>query len=165
MNKQHKQRLNEVYIQYQKNKYPNKPERYLIPKYGKTDTTTNGLTSCIIDFLNYSGHEGKRQNTAGRYIDGTKKFTDVAGRINIIGTGKYIKSTSVKGQGDISAKIKLPNIAYPVAVEIEVKFGKDKMSEAQKEYELKMKNIGTPYIVVKTFADFIEWYDDFVKNI
>jgi len=164
MNKQNKQRLNEAYLAYQSKKYPNIEPYKLVQKYEKTDSTTNGLTKCVIDFLNYSGHEGKRQTTAGRYVDSTKKFTDVAGRTNVIGTGKYIKSTSVKGQADILAKIKLPNIPYPVAVEIEIKFAKDRMSQVQKDYQIKMQELGTPYIVVRTFDEFIEWYDNFINQ-
>ena len=33
--------------------------------YTKTDTTANGLTSCIIDFLTWEGWQAERINTTG----------------------------------------------------------------------------------------------------
>ena len=165
MKRENKKLLNELYIQHQKKKHPSVPEHCLAQKYAHSDNSTNGLTKCIIDFLNYSGHYAERINTTGKYVDNSKVVENVLGQKVKVGSGQWIKGTGVKGRADITAKIKMENTPYPVAVEIEIKFGKDRMSDAQKEYQSKMEDIGTPYVVIKTFDNFIEWFNLFTKKL
>lgn len=161
MKRENKKLLTKLYIEYQKKQYPNVPEHCLVQKYDNSDNSTNGLTKCIIDFINYSGHYAERKNNTGKYVDNSKVVENVLGQKVKVGSGQWIKGTGVNGTADITAKIKIENTPYPVAVEIEIKYGKDRMSDAQKEYQSKMTDIGTPYIVVNNFDDFIEWYDCF----
>lgn len=163
MNKENKKILNELYLNFQRQKYPNVPKHCLSQKYTKTDNSTNGLTSCIIDFLLFNGHEAERINTMGRYIDNSKIVENVLGQKIKVGSGQYIPTTGVKGRADITAKIKISSMPYPIAVEIEVKFGKDRMSDAQKKYQERMQNVGTPYLIATNFDEFLEWYNNFVK--
>jgi len=105
--------------------YPNVP-KYAIsaPKY--EDKTANGLTKCIIEFLQLSNHQAERINTMGRPIDNRKQVTDVIGRTKTIGSMTWGKSTATKGSADISATIQ------GKSVKIEVKIGKDRQSQDQK---------------------------------
>jgi hypothetical protein len=156
MNKQNKQRLTDLALNDLKAKYPNFPYPPQ-PKY--SDKTANGLTKCIKDFLNLSGHQAERISSMGRVID--KRFinTDVLGRQKQIGSIQYIKGNSTNGTADISATIK------GRSVKIEVKIGKDVMSQAQKNYAQSVINAGGVYVIAKDFDNFIEWYDDFMlKN-
>ena len=48
---------------------------------------------------------------------------------------------------------------------LEIKHGADEMSSEQKEYQKKVEAAGGVYIVVRTFEDFLNWYDNFIASI
>ena len=115
------------------------PERFkdMTPKT-YTDKTANGLTKMIIDWINYNGGQAERINTTGRYL---------------VGQRKWIKGTGTKGSADISATIQ------GKSVKIEVKIGKDKMSEDQHRYQEAIEKAGGIYYIAKDFDSFYEWYN------
>jgi hypothetical protein len=49
-------------------------------------------------------------------------------------------------------------------VKIEIKYGKDRQSEAQIRYQEMIEKAGGTYLIVKSFDDFIEWFDLFVSK-
>jgi hypothetical protein len=149
MTKQNKTRLNELYKAQQRLKYPEFPEQY-IPDYKNSDNSTNGLTKCVIDFINMSGGFAERINTTGRYIGG-KIIEGANGRVQT--QGKWIKGTGTKGSADISAVIQ------GRTVKIEIKYGRDRQSDDQKEYQSNIERSGGLYWIVRTFDDFIDKYD------
>jgi hypothetical protein len=158
MNKENKLLMQSLHYAKIRQKYPTAPETYLpIKKYN--DNSANALTKCIIDFLTFLGYQAERINTMGRYVDDSKIITDVVGFQRKIGSGKYIKGTGTKGSADISATIK------GRSVKIEVKYGKDKQSDYQKEYQQAIERAGGVYIIARDFDGFKEWYDNFIKNI
>jgi hypothetical protein len=138
--------------------YSNVP-KYAIsaPKY--EDKTANGLTKCIIEFLQLSNHQAERINTMGRPIDNRKQVTDVIGRTKTIGSMTWGKSTATKGSADISATIQ------GRSVKIEVKIGADRQSEDQKVYQANIEKSGGKYWIAKNFDDFIKKYDDFLESL
>lgn len=129
-----------------------------VPKTNYTDKTANGLTKCIVHWLNLNGWQAERISTTGRYIDNSKIVTDVLGNTKKIGTGKYIKGTGTNGSADISATIKGRSI------KIEVKIGKDRQSEAQKEYQKNIEKAGGIYIIATDFDQFMMWYKSFIEQ-
>jgi hypothetical protein len=138
--------------------YPNVPKYALsAPKY--EDKTANGLTKCIIEFLQLSNHQAERINTMGRPIDNRKQVTDVIGRTKTIGSMSWGKSTATKGSADISATIQ------GRSVKIEVKIGADRQSEDQKVYQANIEKSGGKYWIAKNFDDFIKKYDDFLESL
>jgi hypothetical protein len=138
--------------------YPNVPKYALsAPKY--EDKTSNGLTKCIIEFLQLSNHQAERINTMGRPIDNRKQVTDVIGRTKTIGSMTWGKSTATKGSADISATIQ------GRSVKIEVKIGADRQSEDQKVYQANIEKSGGQYWIAKNFDDFIKKYDDFLESL
>ena len=139
-----------------KARYPNVPS-IALPKFEYNEKSANGLTRCIVDFLNLSGHQAERINTMGRMVDNRKTYTDVIGRTKTIGSAKYIPTTGTKGSADISATIK------GRSVKIEVKYGKDRQSQDQKAYQEMIERAGGVYILAKDFDTFYQWYLDFVK--
>jgi hypothetical protein len=141
-----------------KEMYPNVPD-IALPKLEYNDKSANALTKCVIDFLNLSGHQAERINTMGRMIDNRKQVTDVIGRTKTIGLAKYIPTTGTKGSADISATI------FGRSVKIEVKYAKDRQSEAQKEYQAMVERAGGQYWIVKTFEDFYNKFKEFESNI
>lgn len=150
MNKENKELMNKLWRDEQRVKYPSVPEKYLTG-FPHKDNSANGLTKCIIFYVNSMGGFAERISTTGRIIDNTKTVTDVVGFRKTIGSKKYIKGTGVNGSADISATIR------GRSVKIEVKYGKDRQSEAQKEYEKRTIQSGGIYYIARTFDDFIEW--------
>lgn len=137
--------------------FPNVPE-YALPKTEYNERSANGLTKCILDFLNLSGHQAERINTIGRMLDNRKTYTDVIGRTKTIGSTKYIPTTGTKGSADISATIN------GRSVKIEVKWGADRQSKHQKAYQEQIEKAGGHYYIAKTFDSFFEWYQKFIKE-
>ncbi len=160
MNKTNKATLNELWRAKQHKDNPSFPIKYLTD-YKNTDNSTNGLTKCVVDFLNYSGHFAERVSNTGRFIAG-KTIDGVNGKFTT--QGKFIKGSGRNGTSDISAKIKLPNHKFAIPVSIEIKWKKDRQSEDQKKYEQNMNNVGAVYIIVRTFDGFMDWYNEFITN-
>lgn len=143
--------LKELAIKVNKEKYPLTPDfARVTPKY--TDKTANGLTKCIVDFLNMSGYQAERISTTGRYIDNKTVVTDSMGFQKTIGSGKWIPGSGTKGSADISATIK------GKSVKIEVKIGKDRQSDAQKKYQESIERAGGIYFIARNFDDFFNFY-------
>jgi len=153
MKKQNKQRLIELALEQSRAKYPNFPD-HCRPTPSYTDKTSNGLTKCIKDFLNFSGWQAERISNMGRVIDKRETYTDIIGRTRQIGSIQYIPGTGTNGTADISATIK------GLSVKIEVKIGKDRQSEAQRNYQQSVERSGGLYFIAKDFDSFITWYDE-----
>ena len=150
MNKENKQRLNDLQLEYKREKYPTIPVDYLtLTKF--EDNTANGLTKAITSFIKFNGYQAERINTMG--VAREKKRTDG----KVIGV-TWTKSTSTNGSADISATIR------GRSVKIEVKVGKDRQSEAQKRYQESIERAGGVYMIARDFDTFVEWFDEFVKN-
>ncbi len=134
-------------------KNPNTPVEWLAPrKY--SDNTANSLTRCVIDFIRFKGGQAERISNTGRVIDNRKSFTDVIGRTRTIGQTKYIPGTGTNGTADISATI------GGKSVKIEIKIGSDRQSEAQKQYQQDVEKAGGIYVIVKSFQEFFEWFNE-----
>lgn len=143
--------LKELFLIDSKKRYPSFPDYARVtPNY--TDKTANGLTKCIIHFIQLTGGQAERINCTGRAIDNRKTYTDTLGRCRTIGSVAYIKTTGQRGTADISATIK------GKSVKIEVKIGNDRQSDAQKQYQKSIEASGGIYIIAKTFEQFYNWY-------
>jgi F0F1-type ATP synthase alpha subunit len=130
------------------------PANYVVrTKYN--DSTANGLTKCVIDYINLSGGQAERISNTGRYIDESRIVTDVLGNRKKIGSGKYIKGTGTNGTADISATFKGKSI------KIEIKM-KDKQSEVQKEYQQSIERAGGIYFICHNFDEFLDKFNTFV---
>ena len=137
-------------------RHPSCDPRYIAPrKY--CDRDANSLTRCVIDFLNLSGHMAERINCTGRYMDRSQTFEDVTGKVRTIGTGQWIPTSGMKGTADISAVIQ------GRAVKIEIKI-RDAQSEDQKRYQQRIEAAGGIYLIVRSFAEFMDWYNQFTKS-
>jgi len=143
--------LREVALTYSRVKHPNFPEAARCTR-NYSDKTSNGLSRAIIDFLNFSGHQAERINCMGRPQDNRKVVTDTLGDMRRIGTVKWLPTSGQKGTADISAVI------YGRAVKIEVKI-RDKQSEDQKSYQLKIEAAGGYYWLVRSFDEFLIFYN------
>lgn len=123
-------------------KYPNVPNYALtISKYD--DSSTNGLTKCIIDFLN-------SQN----YCHAERISNEGVMRKDNKGNAFLATSSMQNGKADISATI------HGRSVKIEVKIGNDKQSQDQKEYQNQIENAKGYYLIIKDFETFLTWFLD-----
>ena len=135
----------------QQAKYPNFP--YPI-KAMYRDDTANGLTKCIIDFLRLNGCQAERINTMGRPIDERRSVKDVTGHQRQIGSIRWVHATTTNGSADISA------IINGRSVKIEVKIGRDKQSDAQRQYQHDIEKAGGVYLLIHNFTEFYQWWNE-----
>ena len=146
------EQLKQLHLNYNSLKYPSVPDYARFkPKY--TDKTANGLTKCIKDFIEFKGGQAERINNTGRQIDNRTSVTDVMGNVRTIGSVMWIKGTGKNGTADISATIQ------GRSVKIEVKIGRDKQSQTQKEYQQQVEKSGGLYFIAKDFESFLQWYN------
>ena len=132
-----------------------------LPFYAKKefrDNDANSLTACIIKYLQLHGNQAERINTTGRPIDNSRTFTDCIGRQRRIGSVTWVPSGSTPGSADISATI------GGRSVKIEVKIGRDRQSEAQKEYQRKVEQSGGVYMIATSFDSFLEQIKDILNK-
>ena len=130
--------------------HPNFPKSY-IPRPKREDTTANGLTRCIIDFITLHGGHAERISITGK----ANEIRNNCGRV--VGV-KWTKSHMTIGTADISATI------GGRSVKIEVKIGTDRQSEAQKKYQQQIEQAGGLYYVARNFEDFVKCYNSLWKT-
>lgn len=101
------------------------------------DDTANGLAGCIEAWAKIHGAFFQRQNSEGQY-DGRLKM--------------WRKSGTTRGIADVQVTFKGKTYNF------EIKVGRDRQSEIQKEVERKIKAAGGHYAI-------IHCYDDFLRQI
>lgn len=113
----------------------------------------NGLTKLIMNFLTWKGGYANRINTQGQaHVHKIPRFNLHSGKIDTTDQIRYTKSTTKRGTPDINA------IVAGKAVTIEVKVGKDKMSEAQLQQKATIEAAGGIYFVARDMTTFYNWY-------
>lgn len=132
--------LIEMDLNNKKKKYPSVPE-FAFPKL-KVKLNANGLTQAIIKYLTLKGHFATRTSSAGRYLVKDKR---------------WIPGTTRKGYPDIQATVNGRSL------HIEVKIGKDKMSEAQLKVKQEIESAGGLYFIAKDFDSFERYYNETLK--
>lgn len=147
------QELERLAFEDKQKRMPEIPVEWLAPPKFK-DNSANSLTKSIIAYIKLIGGQAERISTTGRAVDNSKRFTDVIGRTRQVGGVKWIPGTSTKGSADISATIKGRSI------KIEVKFGSDRQSEVQKEYQKAIESAGGIYLIARTFKQIKDEIDN-----
>jgi hypothetical protein len=118
-----------------------------------SDKTTNGLTKAIIDWLTYSGHYANRIQTQGQArIKKQPKFNILSGQIEYRQKVEWTKSMTTKGTPDIDS------IINGLPVKIEVKAGKDRISDEQTKQGQRITEAGGIYFVCHDMDQFVRWY-------
>ena len=154
------QRLYTKLREQYKLKHPGYPEHLTLPMRTYRLNTANGLTQAVIAWIKAHGYQAERVSTTGRPIDNRTMVKDCIGRERQIGSIEWIPGTGTRGSADIHASIPLNGSnGFAVSVKIEIKIGKDRLSEAQKKYGEQMELAGGVYLVVKTIDDLLTWWD------
>lgn len=149
------QLLTEIDYQVKRNLYKNVPE-YAITKGQFSDKTANGLTQCILTWLRLHGNYATRINVTGRQLPATT-IVDVIGRAHVT-PGKWLPSTTRKGTADIHAVINGKHAS------IEVKIGRDRMSEEQERTKQDVERSGGLYYIARDFESFYNWYSKIILS-
>ena len=134
------QRLDNLSYQSKIEQFPNMPLK-AVPRTKHTDGSANDLAKCVIDFVRLKGHYATRIQSQGQK------------RGNVMTYG-----TTQKGTADIHACINKTHIS------IEIKYGKDKQSEFQKEVQKEVESSGGIYLLIRNFEQFYKFYCEF-QNI
>lgn len=140
-----------------RNRYPAVPE-YAIPKPKYNDHTANGLTKCIIDFIQLKGGQAERISCTGRILDCRKKHIDVVGFHRTIGSVTWIPSSMQPGTADISG------VYRGISIKVEVKVGRDQQSLSQVTYQHQVESAGGLYFVAQDFDSFYNWFNHIFKT-
>lgn len=123
-----------------------------------SDKTANGLTKCIIDWITLKGGYANRINTQGQArIHKIPRYNILSGKTEYRDSVQWTPSTTRIGTPDIDA------IIQGKAVKIEVKIGKDKLSEAQKKHLEDIARAGGLYYIAKDMESFVNWYNENFK--
>jgi len=154
-NKEWQKRYAEAHFKWSCEKHPNvvKDEFYTLPKFPDV-TTANGLTQFVVNYLDWSGCYGNRINTMGRVIKAGRDIQTINGTIKA--KTVMIKGSTKKGTADVQAVINGRSLA------LEIKVGKDRMSEAQLKQQQAVQNAGGYYYVIRDVDTFLATYDKFM---
>ena len=119
------------------------------------DNTANGLTKCIIDFLNFQGWYANRINVQGQ----ARKERIKLAHGNFFDKVTYTPSTTNKGTADISAIVKGQHWS------IEVKVHKDRMSLHQLKEMERVTAAGGKYFIARSMDEFLEFYNKQITTV
>jgi hypothetical protein len=158
MNKTNQQLLKALELEDLRLKYPSIDEKY-IPYTKWADNSANALTKCVIAYITFMGGQAERISSQGQYREGAKIQVgtgELAHHRQL--PGKWTPGQSTKGTADISSTIR------GRSVKIEIK-QKDKQSDVQKQYQAAIERAGGVYIIVRSFDEFVVWYEQFTEGI
>lgn len=132
------QHLSDLDWQDKRRRYKSVPD-FAIPRRRFSDKTANDLTKAIIRYVDLMGGYATRIQSQGQYNDRLKRWT---------------KGTTRKGTADIHA------VVNGLHLSIEVKIGRDRMSQAQRQTAEQISRAGGRYFVAGDFQSFYNWFID-----
>ena len=145
-----KLRYKTAYEYWQLKAYPASSKDFgVLPVKYPDVTKSNGLTTFVMNFIKWNGYRSTRINVSGRLIEQPEKQKSGV----ILGTKKWMRSTTRKGTADISATI------LGKSVMLEIKCGYDKPREAQLEEQARERSAGGIYEFIYNPDQFLELYD------
>lgn len=150
--------LRDLSTLYMNTKYANVPA-HCRPIKAFKESSANELTKSILAWFELKGIKAYRQASEGRYIPEQSQY-NVIGQKIVTSKGKFIpRSKAAKGCGDITAT--LPPLGR--RLEIEIKYGADKQSEVQKEFQAEIEAMGALYMIAKTWDGFLFQIEKIIK--
>ena len=121
-------------MKHNREQFPNVPDHARsIHKY--EDKSANGLTRCINDYTRFIGGYSVRVNTMGTYRESLGKFTP---------------GGTTPGTADLHLCLK------GIHISVEVKIGRDRLSDKQLNCKAQVEAAGGIYLVVSCFQDFYD---------
>ena len=127
--------------EYRKKRNPDAPKKYY------SDKTAHELEKCIINYCHLFGVFAEKVQSMGRTI--------------FKGQPIFVRNSNTTGQADLSLIIN----GKAVKVEVKCKWTGDRyQNEAQKRYQKNVERAGGIYVIIRDFAQFKSWIDNFLKN-
>lgn len=154
--------LKELIFQDLKRKYPSVPEHTIPINIFGAMKPEKREKKRIERFCELMGHNVVIIENRGQRIDNNHSYTDAIGGEHFIkGKADFISSGMKKGIADLQGSIK----GKAVAIELKRVYakGKDRMSAEQINFKERQERDGGIYIIVESFEDFYEWYNNFIK--
>lgn len=145
--------LKEDYGKDLRKRYPNVPE-HALPVKKFVDKTANGLTTMILERCRLSNVFARRISSEGRYRPGDE-VVDTLGRRRVM-KGVWLPGLNT-GLPDIFLIIRGKFIG------VEVKVGKDRQSDVQKDVQQQIESAGGTYLIIKTFEQFEQFLKTKIK--
>lgn len=146
----YRERYVEAHKRWFKSQYPQawRDGFYSPPQMPKIATAT-GLTNFIVKFTDWMGYHANRISSTGRYVPSDNKFDG----------GMFIPGTTKKGTADVMCVI------YGRAIMVEVKVGRDRPSEAQRQQQAKVRSAGGVYEFVSTPDEYLALFDKYATPL
>jgi hypothetical protein len=145
--------LNIALREWTATQYPAVP-LHALPKPTHSDKTANDLAKAIKAYCDMMGVMCQRTGNEGRYRPG-ETVVDVVGRTRMM-KGTWLPGQN-NGQGDLHIVLK------GMSHWLEIKIGKDRQSDKQKDFEAMVKRSGGTYDIVKSWDDFFKTYTKWKK--
>lgn len=136
------QHLAALDLETKRQRHPNMPA-YAVPASKFSDKTANDLTRAIVRLFQVHGHFATRLQSTGTFRDDLKM---------------YVPSQQRKGLPDVFA------VVGGRAVFVEIKAGKDRLSDDQKKAISLLTMAGAAVYVATTFQDFYDWFLSFSEE-
>ena len=152
-------KLKELIKEDFKKKYPKVPEHaHPINIFGAMNPEKREKKR-IEKFCDLMGHNIVIIENRGQRKVIDNSYVDAIGGEHNIKVVEWIGSGMKKGIADLQGSIK----GRSVAIELKRKYknGQDRMSQAQIEFKERQERDGGIYIIVSSFEDFFNWYDEY----
>lgn len=118
----------------------------VVKKY-YSDATAPGLEKMIIIYTFLKGHHAEKVTSMGRQILDN-------------GNPVFVRNNNTTGQADLSLIVK----GKAIKVEVKCKWTKDRyQNQAQKRYQKKVESAGGIYLIIRDFAQFKYWFDNYTS--
>ena len=124
-----------------------------------SDKSEKNLEDCILQFAKFEGFQAERIKVKPNRIDKRQTVTDCIGRMKVIGSITWTKSSMQAGSADMSLTIK------GRSVKAEIKMPGDHQKPNQKLYQQQVEAAGGEYWIVTSFQSFFDRYHKFIKNL
>lgn len=120
-------------------------------KTTRVPATTNNITKGIVNFLNSKGHCAFRVNTAGIYDRGTGQFRRMAssslGCPDVIACMRYQIDPATRVHGHF------------YGFEIKNESTKDRIRKDQQDFAGRVDKAGGHILIIRSYPEFLRWYD------
>lgn len=123
-----------------------------------SDKKANGLTSLILRWMLYHGHYANRISTQGQaHVAKIPKFNLHDQQVHHFEQVRWTKGNTKRGTPDITA------IVGGRSLWIEVKVGRDRMSEEQEKQRFDIQQAGGLYFIARDMESFVDWYYEIIS--
>lgn len=165
MNKQNKQRLHEILLDYDRQLHPNVPDHCRAIKI-ELDTNEKGIKKNIAAFCKAKKYKLAITDSAAKKSVKMETLQQANGRSIQKATVFYRKSEFEKGHHDIEISKNNRLWCIEIKAQNERTKYKDKQSDAQKSYEKKLnEEYGNDYYIIRGMDDFFDLFDNVISKI